>query len=76
MPGCSYVRVAEARFSSARAATAVSGTAGHGAAGLPGANRYVPPDGAISKRAAAGTAMPSASGAIGTGVAKGCDTKK
>ena len=76
MPGCSYVPVAGARFSCARAATAVSGTAGHGAAGLPGANRHVPRGGVISNRAAAGTAMPSASGAIGAGAAKGRGTRK
>ena len=76
MRGCSCVPGAGARFSSARAATAVSGTAGHGAAGLPGANRYAPRGGVISKRAAAGTAMPSANGAIGTGAAKGRCTRK
>ena len=71
MRDCSCVPGASAKYSSARAVIAASSTAGHVAAGLPGANRYVPLGGVISNRAAVGTAMPSASGAIGTGAAKG-----
>ena len=46
-------------------------TAGHGAARLPEANRCEQRGAVISNRDAAGTAMPSVSGAIGTGAAKG-----
>ena len=71
MPDSLCVPGAGAKCSSAHAVIADSSTAGHGAARLPEANRYVPPGGVISNRAAVGTAMPSASGAIGTGAAKG-----
>ena len=71
MRECSCVRGAGAKCSSARAVIAASSTAGHGAARLPEPNHCGRRGAVISNRAAAGTAMPSASGAIGTGAAKG-----
>ena len=71
MHECSCVPGAGAKCSSARAVIAASSTAGHGAARLPEANHCERRGAVISIRAAAGTVMPSASGAIGTGAAKG-----
>ena len=65
MPGCFSVPDADAKCSSARAATGASAIAEHVAAAPLGVNRCVRRDAGISKRAAAGTAMPSASAATG-----------
>ena len=70
MPDCFCVPDAGARGSSARAATGASSTAGHAAAASPGVNRCARRDADISTRDAAGTVMPSASAATGTGAAK------
>ena len=71
MRACLSVPVADARFSSARAVTVASSTARGTAAPWREASRYAPRGVVTSNRAAAGTAMPSASGAIGAGAAKG-----
>ena len=70
MPDCFCVPDAGARCSSARAATGASSTAEHVAAAPLGVNRCVRRDAGISKRATAGTAMPSASAATAAGAAK------
>ena len=70
MPACFSVPDAGARCSSARAATGASAIAEHVAVAPLGVNRCVRRDAGISKRAAAGTAMPSASAATGVGAAK------
>ena len=71
MHECSCVPGADAKCSFARAVIAASSTAGHGAARLPEANHCERRGAATSIRDAAGTVMPSVSGAIGTGAAKG-----
>ena len=76
MRECSCVPGADAKCSSARAVIAVSSTAGHAAARLPEVNHCERRGAVISNRAAAGTAMPSASGAIGAGAAKGRGRRK
>ena len=70
MRGCLSVPGAGARFSSARAVTAASSTARGAAEPWREGSRYAPRGAVTSNRAAAGTAMPSASGAIGAGAAK------
>ena len=70
MPACFSVPDAGARCSSARAATGASAFAEHVAAAPLSVKRCVRRDAGISKRAAAGTAMPSASAATGVGAAK------
>ena len=71
MRACLSVPGADARFSSARAVTAASSTARGAVVPWRAASRYAPRGAVISNRAAAGAAMPSASGAIGAGAAKG-----
>ena len=70
MRACLSVPAADARFSSARAVTTASSTAGVAVAPWREESRYAPRGVVTSNRAAAGTAMPSASGAIGAGAAK------
>ena len=71
MPDCFCVPGAGARCSSARAAIGASSTAERAAAASPEANRCARRDAGISNRDAAGTVMPSASGATAAGAAKG-----
>ena len=76
MPGCSCVPGVSARCSSARAVTGASATARRVAATSLGVNRYARQDAGISTLDAAGTVMPSASGATGAGAARGPAQKK
>ena len=71
MPGCSCVLGVSARCSSARAVTVGSATARRVAATSLGVNRCARRGAGISILDAAGTAMPSASDATGSGAARG-----
>ena len=76
MRGCSCVLGVSARCSSARAVTGGSATARRVAAASLGVSRCARRGGGISTLDAAGTVMPSASGATGAGAARRSAEKK